>query len=85
MAKKSNKTSHVLNLLTNRTGLSADDLETNALPKERQPRKHTETPVLPADDEAEPDLAVFVKPVHNVSELIRINLEKIERKERIGG
>jgi len=35
MAKKSNKTSHVLNLITNRTGISTDDLEQPLIPPEQ--------------------------------------------------
>jgi len=55
-------------LLTNRTGLSADDLEHSVLPQEVFIQKQIEKQ----------------KPALNVSERIRVNLEKIERKERAG-
>jgi len=83
MAKKSNKTSHVLNLLTNRTGLSVDDLEQTVLPKEKSVRKQpeisAEKPAAEKPTITEAHAEAPVKAVQDVSERIRINLEKIER------
>ena len=76
MPKKSNKTSHVLNLLTNRTGLSADDLEHSVLPQEVFVKKQIEKQIEKQVEK--PKTAI------GVSERIRLNLEKIERKERAG-
>jgi len=51
MAKKSNMTSHVLNLLTNRTGLTVDDLESSVTPKEKLTKKQVEAPIEKLPDE----------------------------------
>jgi len=79
MAKKSNKTTHVLNLLTNRTGLSADGLENTALPKEKSVKKPFEDSAGKAADESPAVSVAAAGAVLDVSEKIRINLEKIER------
>jgi len=102
MAKKSNMTSHVLNLLTNRTGLTVDDLESSVSPKEKNAKKQFEaTDIKPTEDSAAVEIThveqeyvekEYVEERHverapvkiavNLSEKIRINLEKIEMLER---
>ncbi|MCL1982334.1 MAG: late competence development ComFB family protein [Clostridiales bacterium] len=70
MTKKSNKTSHVLNLITNRTGLTADDIEDNA------------SRLRPAGPPDKPAVAAVPKRAFgDVSEQIRANLERIEAFE----
>lgn len=85
MAKKSNKTSHVLNLLTNRTGLSVDDLEQSVLPKEQAVKKPADAAPVAAAHVATRVETPTAASVSSVSEMIRINLERVERNERIGG
>ena len=79
MAKKSNKTSHVLNLITNRTGLPAEKLEQNILREKTPVEKTIETqPEIRKDPIGERHT---VKIARSVSEQIRVNLEKTEREE----
>ena len=91
MAKKSNKTSHVLNLLTNRTGLSSEVLEQSVfhekaemLPIEMSAEIPVDRPVdRPAEKKRElPQERPSVKVARNVSDLIRLNLEKFEIEEK---
>ena len=74
MMKKSNKTTHVLNLITNRTGIPAEELEQAAAPPHQ-------APAAPAPLAAYP--GVEVKKFFNlsISDKIRENLEKVHIRE----
>jgi len=74
MARKTNKTSHVINLLTNRTGLTVDDIDQTEKPKEKVVRKQ----VVPSAEESVEEI-IYEPAAIDVSEMIRINLERIER------
>ncbi|MCL1808134.1 MAG: late competence development ComFB family protein [Clostridiales bacterium] len=67
MPKKSNKTSHVLNMITNRTGLTPDEIEDSI------PKPQPESPNGRQTEEGLPKNAA-----EDISEQIRINLERVE-------
>jgi|GEM_PF-144882 len=92
MAKRSNKTTHVLNLITNRTGISAEELENSALPEtEAGAEKTAAMPgiidipgIVDMPDVVDmPSLADMTDSADkgDVSDHIRANLEKVEKAE----
>jgi hypothetical protein len=91
MSKKSNKTSHVLNLLTNRTGLNIEDLEQNtSSDAEDIKNRNLIVPEISVEIQAEAteikteqavEKPVTEKKEVTISDKIRIQLEAIEIQE----
>ena len=78
MTKKTNKTSHVLNLLTNRIGLTPEELEQRAVPEKTREKERERTPIRLQTPVDRPAKNITL----SISEQIRANLEKVEKKER---
>jgi len=91
MSRKSNKTSHVLNLLTNRTGLTTEELEQNASPGAEEHQNRTfALPKSSVEIHAEASAAgtesfierpVMEKKEVSISDRIRLQLEALESQE----
>lgn len=93
MSKKSNKTSHVLNLLTNRTGLNIEDLEQNtSSDAEDIKNRNLIVPESPVEIQAEAteikteqavEKPVTEKKEITISDKIRIQLEALEVQDAV--
>jgi len=70
MSKKSNKTSHVLNLLTNRTGLSVEELEQSTLPE--------------TEEDLQNIVIIPENPIEILAETIEIKTEKVMKTQTVG-
>jgi len=93
MSKKSNKTSHVLNLLTNRTGLNIEDLEQNtSSDAEDIKNRNLIVPEISVEIQAEAteikteqavEKPVTEKKEITISDKIRIQLEALEVQDAV--